>query len=795
MGASGSTQLQDTFVACVKALKERDLTQPQEAPVVAPEDGAAAQAPAPVAPSAEAMWKGFWEYLASVCPAGSAPDALSGLLLAKDVREIKASHPLNIAVVLNQCADMLHAAVVQGETDPQALSRVPAVLCTAERLTSILYEEDDGFVNTYIWSAQHLAPEATEVVVGKRLLQTVLDLMFLPNFTVPNTVHKKAAVSDGAAIPVTYAWASGVGIQSAGGVEGGWAYASTAMLENRIAVLQCLLVLTSAHLYNEPGKLSEVPNQALEFICATPPLPHTQVLFYSLLNTVATWDPVGWGMPYNHLVSSVLPEKLVQISSHMLLALLLYTVHTPAAAPTEQPAAAADKLTKALTVPLSSSNLFTQALGSLSAVEHFKRLFSGLHALLAAPLAAAGGTYLPWSARTPECFMEACMLLWLALYVNGAFRTHVLHSEDVTGLVMPIAFFIDQSVVDYQYHGMAQLGLMILLLLSEDRQFGVELNKPFPHPKFLGLYLQEPAITADFFVNFFLKHLLKVDNTTRKREVKRGPLLDSFLTLLANVAPYVKSMTMQSANGLVTLFDLVSMPRFLRATQRNFLYAAKLLRAFNASLQYQYSGNAALSYVVLCHLQSFRRLHSLQYAQLVPQPPAELLVADLPPLPGLAPSPATSPSTSPAEQPKEQPKPAEQLEQKEQPQPEQKEQKPAEASAAPAADSWQPTMEWFDQMKASLPLSVIMALGNAMAPQLERLVTGSVDDAEAVQHYLADSTLVGLLPEREPLVTIVSAVSDRTLQWLVQTLWGIIFVSQRGAFAPAKVRLFMIRSK
>lgn len=57
---------------------------------------------------------------------------------------------------------------------------------------------------------------------------------------------------------------------------------------------------------------------------APPPLPrrHALPLFTSLLNTVCAYDPVGYGIPYNHLLFSDYREPLVEEAAQVLIVTL-----------------------------------------------------------------------------------------------------------------------------------------------------------------------------------------------------------------------------------------------------------------------------------------------------------------------------------------------------------------------------------------------------------------------------------------------------------------------------------------
>jgi High-temperature-induced dauer-formation protein len=59
------------------------------------------------------------------------------------------------------------------------------------------------------------------------------------------------------------------------------------------------------------------PNQWIAYFTSTENR-HALPLFTSLLNVVCAYDPVGYGMPYNHLMFSDSREPLVEAALHVL---------------------------------------------------------------------------------------------------------------------------------------------------------------------------------------------------------------------------------------------------------------------------------------------------------------------------------------------------------------------------------------------------------------------------------------------------------------------------------------------
>ena len=151
--------------------------------------------------------------------------------------------------------------------------------------------------------------------------------------------------------------------------------------------------------------------------------------------------------------------------------------------------------------------------------------------------------------------------------------------------------------------GLVHIGVFILLLLSGERNFGVRLNKPYTAtipmdiPVFTGTH-------ADLLIMVFHKII-----TTGHQRLQ--PLFDCLLTILCNVSPYVKSMSMMAACKLLHLLEAFSTPWFLFTNPTNHHLVFFLLEMFNNIIQYQFDGNANLVYTVIRKRQVFHALANL----------------------------------------------------------------------------------------------------------------------------------------------------------------------------------------
>lgn len=147
------------------------------------------------------------------------------------------------------------------------------------------------------------------------------------------------------------------------------------------------------------------------------------------------------------------------------------------------------------------------------------------------------------------------------------------------------------------------IGVFILLLLSGERNFGVRLNKPYTAtvpmdiPVFTGSH-------ADLLITVFHKII-----ATGHQRLQ--PLFDCLLTILVNVSPYLKTLSMVASVKLLHLLEAFSTPWFLFSAPSNHHLVFFLLEIFNNIIQYQFDGNANLIYTIIRKRNVFHTLANL----------------------------------------------------------------------------------------------------------------------------------------------------------------------------------------
>lgn len=365
------------------------------------------------------------------------------------------------------------------------------------------------------------------------------------------------------------------------------------MEQRRTELLRLLLTCLSETMYRPPNISENVPNKWIQFFTSADNR-HALPLFTSLLNTVCSYDPVGT-VPYNHLLFQDYQEPLVEIALQLLIVTLDHDVacFTPST-PTSIASATFHSHDEAV------DNLFINYLSRIHRDEDFHFILKGITRLLNNPLVQS---YLPNSTKRLHLHQELLVFFWKMCDYNKKFMYFVLKSSDVLDILVPILFHLNDSRADQSRVGLMHIGVFILLLLSGERNFGVRLNKPytatFPMdiPVFSGTH-------ADLLITVFHKII-----ATGHQRLQ--PLFDCLLTILVNVSPYLKTLSMVAAVKMLHLLEAFSTPWFLFSSPNNHHLVFFLLEIFNNIIQYQFDGNSNLVYTIIRKRQVFHALANI----------------------------------------------------------------------------------------------------------------------------------------------------------------------------------------
>uniref|UniRef100_A0A672HVH4 HID1 domain containing b n=1 Tax=Salarias fasciatus TaxID=181472 RepID=A0A672HVH4_SALFA len=708
----------------------------------------------PVEASDNVFWDQFWSD-----PSTTVQDVFA-LVPAAEIRAVREESPSNLATLCYKAVERLVRAADSGCSSDR--DRGVVLNCT-RLLTRILpYIFEDADWRGFFWSTVPGAGRRLDGDVedgdarplAESLLLAVSDLLFCPDFTIQRRSGADSSEDVQSIDSCEFIWEVGVGFAQA-------PPPNSAHDMNRTELLKLLLTCFSEAMYLPPSG-NRTLNPWVCFFCS-PENRHALPLFTSLLNVVCAYDPVGLGIPYNHLLFWDRREQLVEQALQVLVVVL-----EPEAEPSPPVFQASGP-----------ENLFVSYLSRIHREEDLAFVLRGLARLLNNPLVQ---TYLPRSARRIR-FHQELLVLFSVLFQKFLF--FVLKSSDVLEVLVPILFYLNHARADQSRLGLTHIGVFILLLLSGERNFGVRLNKPYS----LRVPMDIPVFTgthADLLIVIF--HKLITGGHQRLQ-----PLFDCLLTVVVNISPYLKSLSMVAATKLLQLLEAFSAPWFLFSSAQNHHLVFFLLEVFNNIIQYQFDGNSNLVYAIIRKRALFHQLANLAsdaasiHRALLrrrrrsgvsgktsgdsrsmegsrPAVPAEpgTLKASLEATPGTIRPPhgATRPS-----------------------------------SVSSTAD-WSPTTDWVLSWKAKLPLQTIMRLLQVLVPQVEKICIdkGLTDESEILK-FLQHGTLVGLLPVPHPILIRKYQPNASTAFWFRTYMWGVIYLRNLDPpiWYDTDIRLFEIQ--
>ncbi|XP_026285011.1 protein HID1 isoform X2 [Frankliniella occidentalis] len=779
----------------------------------------------PIDSSDDSFWDQLWsEHTASV------QDVFT-LLPASEIRMVREESPQNLATLCYKAVEKLVRAVdnsCRTQHDQQTVLNCCRLLT---RVLPCMFEDLDwrGFFWSSLPAGQvQEGEEAESTPLAVSLINAVCDLLFCPDFTV--AANKKAGpdkAEDLQAIDsCEYIWESGVGCASSPPHHPQYD-------TNRTELLKLLLTCFSETVYQPPSETSPSPNRWIQHLTSADNR-HALPLFTSLLNSVCAYDPVGMGVPYNHLLFSDSMEPLVDVALQILIVTLDHDTSGVLRESDEQ--------------PLVPDNLFINYLSRIHRDEDFQFVLRGFCRLLNNPLMQ---TYLPNSTKKVQFHQELLVFFWKMCDYNKKFLYYVLKGDDVLHILVPILFHLNDSRADQSRVGLMHIGVFILLLLSGYRNFGVRLNKPYT----ATIPMDIPVFTGthgDLLITVFHK----IISTGHQR---LQPLFDCLLTILVNVSPYLKTLSMVASTKLLHLLEAFSTPWFIFSSSTKHQLVFFLLEIFNNIIQYQFDGNSNLVYTIIRKRQVFHSLASLPTdggsinktlskkprrhipsvspntdSSETPEPeapsmegsrpaqPAEpgTLKVSLPETPGIenmteresahpaSHSNESAPTPTPANESPllEQCANTRQGDGMEGPsidnssvssnssQAEADGSRPLRRAvnqrqsirltdaAVPGENGegspqWVPTAEWVRSWKSKLPLQNIMRLLQILVPQVEKIcIDKDLTDESEILKFLQHGTLVGLLPVPHPILIRKYQTNAGTIAWLRTYMWGVIYL-------------------
>ncbi|KAL0089759.1 high-temperature-induced dauer-formation protein-domain-containing protein [Phycomyces blakesleeanus] len=626
---------------------------------------------------------------------------------------------------------------------------------------------------------------------------------------------------------------------------------------NRNEALRLLTVLLSKSMYISPGQITTKEDPWLRFIVTKMERKVVLALLCSLLNTSCKYNPLGWGVPYNHVMFTDTREQLVSMCLRTLLVILDYrSPRSVQSLRLEQQFGSSSKQTESgvKQSPIeekeennerednldTSDNLFRHYLSKLHRAQDFQFLIDGIYRILSYPMQATS-SYFPSPNKHIKCNVEMMMLCWKLLETNTRFRTYLIDTERSLDLVVVLIYHCMENKLNPAQVGFVRMSAFILQTLSSDPIFGSKLDKPFENPSSLPVSIRIPYFNGTY-ADFLLISIFTLIATSR------GSLSTLYPTLvftITNISPYVKNLSTASSSKLVALFGSISAPGFLLADESNHRLVGYLLKAFNNIIQYRFSDNPSFIYAIVRNHKKFERLRDMtmenalediensrllkegaQRSQHIPASPSH----SIPPL-----SPSKEVSGSPFTESGGDVSESEisattrvsgelgldQVSDKV------RGKRPehllsrgtsegslsfqgfrqgrsssvvSTASLMPGAKhGFTPTEEWVQKWHDQLPLKTILATLDYLVPQIEAMcTTQSLTSDQQILDFLRHQSLSGILPQPQPLSMHRFQWNESLVIWFRSMLWGQTYVSSianHGPWNGTSVKLFQIKQQ
>eukprot|EP01112_Ceratiomyxa_fruticulosa_P011774 TRINITY_DN3228_c0_g1_i1.p1 TRINITY_DN3228_c0_g1~~TRINITY_DN3228_c0_g1_i1.p1 ORF type:complete len:920 (-),score=197.60 TRINITY_DN3228_c0_g1_i1:95-2854(-) len=639
------------------------------------------------------FWSQFWTLPAS-------NESIFQEIKPNDIRELKSKNPQNLAMLINQVVGQLQAYIQRwnksGEKPaPNYLQDFNATInciTLVSRILPFVFEDtEDEFMDRVFWqnlpphpppseSNAKKVPPVNEIVIeaeqnleplAVRLLNVLLDLLFQPNFTIANIPPPPRDVLNNS-FPINYIWAGGLGVDQ----EDVLPTPNHQTWIHRTEVLKCLLVCLSGSLYTTPQQLIATHNKWLDYI-STRVGYYTPALFCTLVNIASTYDPVGWGVPYNHLMFRDDHEAVANSALQILNVLLNHYPHNKP--PIEQVEnvhehiphrlssvasstssenllprpGTSDSQSSSVTTALSSFSLEQRSLSRSSSTEFQslsdstvfgtprKRLTSTTTTYITPPPSNVFIFYIREIKRTKDfkfIFNAFQRLIANPLQANSTKLPYSMKEvESYQEFLMFFWRLLEENPRFLNYvtkdEGFTQVLLPLLHFMHEGRKQPSQLGMVHLGTYILLLLSGDREFSISLNKPFAGRHSMTDIPTfigthadlmymvCCKLIMDGHERLDSIheclLTVLANVSYYTKSLALPTCLRILKLFEHVSRPRFLFGSDHHYRLVHLLLEVLNNLVQYQYEGNSCLVYSILRCQNDFSKLAHLRIVNMV----------------------------------------------------------------------------------------------------------------------------------------------------------------------------------
>lgn len=242
-------------------------------------------------------------------------------------------------------------------------------------------------------------------------------------------------------------------------------------------------------------------------------------------------------------------------------------------------------------------------------------LVFGITRLLQNPITASKA-YLPGSFKKVNITSSLILLLWSFIDSNKKFLTYLCGTKSVLVVLKAIIFESLEARENQRMTGNLRMATFLLHILSQDRNFGIQLNAPAdlselgPHARVF------PPFAAGCWGDVLYLFIYTMISTNNASRIAINHLQESYLSILANCSPLITNFNPITAQKIYALFAVYSSPRYLLAKERNHSKIFYLLYTIDTILQYQYQ-NVQIVYTFVRHKEKVLALRDLTFESAV----------------------------------------------------------------------------------------------------------------------------------------------------------------------------------
>ncbi|KAG8815594.1 hypothetical protein FRC17_000654, partial [Serendipita sp. 399] len=471
--------------------------------------------------------------------------------------------------------------------------------------------------------------------LAERLIDNIIDLLFCAGFTLPSQTqvdhHKVQHII----------WEKGVGSSYTPPTT---SREQSYINSNRAEVLRLLLILFSKQIYLQPSSILHVPAPYTQYFVQRVPRKLVLTTLCSLLNIVVNSSPasnsqngslgagiaeVGKGiskslnqLPYSQVwKGDDSGTILVSLAAQVLVVALDYQSGT---ARDLQPAATTNEISNQEDAPTHVTSESRGATAGISSpkTNHFRYFVSRIHrpsdfgylldgitgilveelrqmsSFIGIGLGALQGVGVAGPPNpTNSLAQEMAMLLWKLLEINRKFSTYVIGGDravDVMACILCLGLELKDKP---KSHGICRALSYVLQSLSAEPGFGPQLST-VPIRVSLPSKWNTVGTAADFFISSIYA-IISSSPSNGGLQPLPSSSYPALIISIANCAPYLKNLSVNSSNKLLQLIAAFADPRMLLADEGNPRLVYFMLEAFNSIIFHHPSENPHFLYSLL----------------------------------------------------------------------------------------------------------------------------------------------------------------------------------------------------